>query len=83
MTNMSMMTMDGHNNTNNSGENSSIHSISTMNMSDGDDNMSLEDMSNLRISNKYDRFSNCTSLSFKSRKAFRQPDNELFIIRRF
>jgi hypothetical protein len=46
MTNMSMMTMDGHNNTNNSGENSSIHSISTMNMSDGDDNMSMEDMSN-------------------------------------
>jgi hypothetical protein len=46
MTNMSMMTMDGHNNTNNSGENSSIHSISTMNMSDGADNMSMEDMSN-------------------------------------
>lgn len=46
MTNMSMMTMDGHNNTNNSGENSSIHSISTMNMGDGDDNMSMEDMSN-------------------------------------
>jgi hypothetical protein len=46
MTNMSMMTTDGYNNTNNSDENSSIHSISTMNMGDGDDNMSMEDMSN-------------------------------------
>lgn len=46
MTNMSMMTTDGYNNTNNSNENSSIHSISTMNMGDGDDNMSMEDMSN-------------------------------------
>lgn len=44
MTNMSMMTMDGNNNTNYS----SIHSISTMNMGggDGSDNMSMEDMSN-------------------------------------
>jgi hypothetical protein len=44
MTNMSMMTMDGNNNTNNS----SIHSISTMNMGGGDgrDNMSMEVMSN-------------------------------------
>jgi hypothetical protein len=44
MTNMSMMTMDGNNNTNNS----SIHSISTMNMGggDGSHNMSMEDMSN-------------------------------------
>lgn len=48
MTNMSMMTMDGNNNTNNSSENSSIHSMSTMNMGggDGSDNMSIEDMSN-------------------------------------
>ncbi|MPZ07019.1 MAG: hypothetical protein GEU26_11505 [Nitrososphaeraceae archaeon] len=48
MTNMSMMTMDGNNNTNNSSENSSIHSMSTMNMGggDGSNNMSIEDMSN-------------------------------------
>lgn len=44
MTNMSMMTMDGNNNTNNS----SIHSMSMINMSSGDgsDNMSMEEMSN-------------------------------------
>ena len=44
MTNMSMMTMDGNNNTNNS----SIHSMSMINMSSGDgsDNMSMEGMSN-------------------------------------
>jgi hypothetical protein len=48
MTNMSMMTMDGNNNNiGNNGRNdtANMHSMSTMNMGGGDDNMSMEDMS--------------------------------------
>jgi hypothetical protein len=47
MTNMSMMTMDGNNNNiSNNGRNvtANMHSMSTMNMGGGDDNMSMEDM---------------------------------------
>jgi hypothetical protein len=47
MTNMSMMTMDGNNNNiGNNGRNvtANMHSMSTMNMGGGDDNMSMEDM---------------------------------------